>query len=331
MEGFARTGIHGGPAPAQPGTGATWPRLFVRRHLAKTLNCEAPPRRNAAGVALDSCDRCLSCQKIDQTNHPDVQWIRPESKSRIITIDQMRELMQTVNFKPTHSPWKVAIIVAADRLNEQAANAFLKTLEEPPGDSVLALLSTDPQRVLETIRSRCLRISFPGESRLAEDPALLEWLGTFSQLAAGGAQSLLRRYRLLSVFLSRLNQLKSAITENLTRHSPLEEYEDVESRLRDKWEEELSAAIEAEYRHQRQQMLVGLQWWFRDVWLAASGMSPDLFAFPQLANDVQAVANRLTPRQAMANLEQLEQTQRLLTSNVQEALALEVGLLKLKL
>src|SRR6185436_11280409 len=80
----------------------------VARTLAKTLNCENPPRSSASGLALDCCDTCLSCRKIDSENHPDVLWVRPESKLRVITIDQMRELMQTVHLKPTQATFKVA-------------------------------------------------------------------------------------------------------------------------------------------------------------------------------------------------------------------------------
>src|SRR5215831_9404682 len=69
----------------------------VARTLAKTLNCSQPVRRRHSAFQSDCCDQCLSCRKIDEQNHPDVQWVRPESKSRIITIDQMRELMQTIN------------------------------------------------------------------------------------------------------------------------------------------------------------------------------------------------------------------------------------------
>jgi DNA polymerase III gamma/tau subunit len=65
--------------------------------------------------------------------------------------------------KPSEAEYKVAVIVGADRLNTQAANAFLKTLEEPPRNSILILLTTDPQRILETILSRCLRLSFTGQ------------------------------------------------------------------------------------------------------------------------------------------------------------------------
>jgi DNA polymerase-3 subunit delta' len=303
----------------------------VARTLAKTLNCEQPPRRAANGLALDCCDTCLSCRKIDSENHPDVLWVRPESKSRVITIEQMRELMRVVHLKPTQARFKVAVIAGADRLNVQAANAFLKTLEEPPADSILVLLSTEPQRLLETILSRCLRLNFAGESGPQRDPGLLAWLTHFSQTAVAERGSLLSRYRLLSVLLNKLNALKAEITETLTKRSPLERYDDVEAYLREKWEEELVAAIESEYRRQRSDVLLGLQWWLRDVWLQTLQFSREALAFSTLAESAQAVAQRVSSQEAMENLRVVEQTQRLLATNVQEALALEVGLLKLKL
>lgn len=296
-------------------------------NLAKTLNCENPP----PGPGRDCCDECLSCRKIDQGNHPDVQWVRPESKSRVITIDQMRALMKTVHLKPTQARYKVSVIVAADRLNDQSANAFLKTLEEPPADSILILLSGEPQRLLETILSRCLRLNFSGENIRLQDPEFLGWLAEFSETAAGGSRSLLGRYRLLSVLLRRLNAVKESIQETLNAKSPIEQYEDVEAKMREKWEVELAAAIEAEYRHQRTDLLAGLQCWFRDIWLGTLRLGDDLMAFPQLAPQAQAVADRISSEDALHNLQQLETTQRLLFTNVQEALALEVGLLKLKL
>ncbi|MFO1498433.1 MAG: DNA polymerase III subunit delta' [Verrucomicrobiota bacterium] len=303
----------------------------VARTLAKTLNCERPGGTGRETVRSDSCDRCLSCRKIDAGNHPDVQWVRPESKSRIITIDQMRSLMQTISLKPTEAPWKVAVIVAADRLNVQAANAFLKTLEEPPPQSVILLLSTEPARILETILSRCLRLSFAGESGPQAEAANVGWLTQFAAMASSREHGLLGRYCLLGSLLARLGQVKADIEKTLTERSPLERYTDLEPRLREKWEDELAAAIEAEYRRCRGDLLLVLEWWLRDVWFQASAVSRQLFNFPNLADSAQAVASRITPADALANIETLEQTQRLLGSNVQEALALEVGLLKLKL
>ena len=305
----------------------------IARALAKVVNCENPPRRNAAGLPLDSCDQCVSCTKIDSDNHPDISWVRPESKSRVITIEQMRELMQTIYLKPTVARHKFGIVVAADRLNVHAANAFLKTLEEPPANSVLVLLSTEPQRILETIISRCLRLNFGGEfvPGLTRDPALLSWLTQFGELASGEQRSLLGRYQLLSVVLNRLNAIKAEISETLAKRSPLEHYDDIEPNVREKWEEELEAAIESEYRRQRADLLTSVQWWFRDVWLSSMGVSGDLLSFPQLASNVKKVGGRIAPKDAIKNLGLLEETQRQLYTNVQEALALEVGLLKLSL
>ena len=349
----------------------------LARTLAKTLNCLHPVKRG--GVAVDCCDQCLSCQKVEHGNHADVFWVRPESKLRQIRIRQIsrrkdspsRVLLDAVNLKPTESQYKVAIIVAADRMNEEAANAFLKTLEEPPPRSVLILLTTEPERLLETILSRCLRLNFAGEGPQQLAPAQLEWLATFSEMAAVGQKSLLGRYRLMDVLLKKLNAVRETIDETLTARSPLEKYEDAEEQLRDKWEQELKAAIEADYRRQRADFLLALQWWLRDVWVqtlttvhspmskvqspksqvesakpgvgaGGEGQKPidhrlstidspeGLLVFPQMSG-TKRVAQRISPKEAMENLRVLEQLQRWLSTNVQEALALEVGLLKLHL
>jgi len=311
----------------------------LARTLAKTLNCQNPVK--TGGVTTDCCDACLSCRKIDHDTHADVHWARPESKSRIVTVEQTRELMREIQLKPTGAEYKVAIIAGADRLNVQAANAFLKTLEEPPGKSVLILLSTEPQRILETILSRCLRLNFFGEGTRPLDPAQMEWLAHFDALAANEQKSLLGRYRLLDALLQRLGEIRARVEETLTARSPLQQHDEIEKDLREKWEDELAAAIEAEYRRQRAEVLLLVQWWLRDVWLSTLRSSTatedgrtlaaggNLLKFPEISG-TEAVARRITPRQALKNLQTLEQTQRLLHTNVQEALALEVSLLKLR-
>src|SRR3974390_359281 len=127
----------------------------IARTLAKTLNCLKPVK--TGGVATDCCDNCLSCRKTDQETHADVHWARPESRSRVVTVEQMRDLTREIQLKPAEAEYKGAVITAAHRLNPQAANASLKTLEEPPAKSILILLTTEPQRILETVLSRCLR------------------------------------------------------------------------------------------------------------------------------------------------------------------------------
>ncbi len=327
----------------------------LARALAKTVNCLQPIKKG--GLAIDCCDKCLSCKKIDHDNHADVRWVRPESKSRVIVIEQMRELMQVINLKPTEAQYKVATIVAADRMNEKAANAFLKTLEEPPANSILILLTTEPQRILETISSRCLRVNFAGEGPRPLAPEQMAWLTSFSEQAAVQQKSLLSRYRSMDVLLRKLNELRENIEGRLTERSPLQRYKDADKDLQDKWEDELKAAIEAEYRRQRSDLLLILQRWLRDVWLqtlqikskvqeqnntrdarvagcpeskAGTAFSDELLNFPTLAGTSQ-VAHRILPKDAMENLQIMEQLQRWLNTNVQEALALEVGLLKLHL
>ncbi len=301
----------------------------LARVLAKTLNCQQPVRGAHGSAAIDCCDACASCRKIDNDSHADVHWARPESRSRVITIDQMRELMREIQLKPTEAAYKVTVIAGADRLNPQAANAFLKTLEEPPPKSVLILLSTEPQRLLETILSRCLRLNFAGEGLRKPDAAMSEWLAKFSEAAAVEHRSLLGRYSLMDVVARRLAEIRAGVEEALKARSPLERYEDVEKDLRERWEDELTAAIEAEYRRRRGELLLAMQWWFRDVWLHTLGAGRELASFPELG--AEEVARRVTSRQALENLQTMERTQRILHTNAQEALAIEVGLLKLHL
>lgn len=303
---------------------------LVARTLAKTLNCQSPRPSQSVPGAPDACDECLSCRKIDGSNHPDVQWVRPESKSRVVTIDQMRDVMQTIFLKPTEALYKVAVVVGADRLNPQAANAFLKTLEEPPPRSVLILLSTEPGRILETILSRCLRLNFSAESERFQEETLLAWLKEFGETAVAERGSILSRYRLLSVLLGRLNALKEKVEEEVSARSPLEKYDDLDPKLREKWEDELKAGIESEYRRQRGEVLASLQFWLRDVWLQTLGEGR-LLTFPSLQSATGAVAARVDAVAAAGNLRVIERLQRQLNSNVQEALALEVGLLQLRL
>jgi DNA polymerase-3 subunit delta' len=300
------------------------------RTLAQVLNCRNPVGRLPAGFGTAPCDQCASCRRILTDNHPDVQWWRPESKLRIITIDQVRSLRQSIHLKPLEAKYKVAVIVAADRLNPQAANAFLKTLEEPPENSVLLLLTTEPQRVIETIQSRCLRLACgdPGTSAATREPPA--YLREFSDGALQEkGKDLLSRYRLLAVLQRHLADVRSRAQTDLTARSPLEKYEDADPGVREKWEQELSAAMEAEYRLRRSEMLAELHGWLRDIWLATLRASPALFIHASLASTTEAVAHRLETNVALENLRILEKTCRLLQTNVQESLTLEVCLLRL--
>ncbi|MBI5665535.1 MAG: DNA polymerase III subunit delta' [Nitrospirae bacterium] len=148
-------------------------------NFAKALNCQGMTREESqvTGGFLfevpepevpspeletrnDACDQCPSCKKIDSRNHPDVFIIGPEGEGGQITVQAIRQLEEALSFKPFEGQWKIAIVDEADRLNQSAANAFLQTLEEPSAHSILILISSRPDLLLPTIRSRCQRISF---------------------------------------------------------------------------------------------------------------------------------------------------------------------------
>jgi hypothetical protein len=188
-------------------------------------------------------------------------------------------------------------------------------------------------------------LKFTGEGPRPLDEGKLTWLKSFTETAAAEQKSLLSRYRLVDVLLKKLTALKEGIEEALTARSPLQQYKEVERDLQEKWEEELRAGIEAEYRRQRSEWLGLLQWWLRDVWLESMGPESKsggeratethaelgkLLSFPEVGG-AKRVAQRISIREAQENLQVIDQLQRWLNSNVQEALALEVGLLKLRL
>ena len=95
--------------------------------------------------------------------HPDTVWIEPQSKSRQIVIDEVRDLIRQLSQTSFAGGWKAGVILCADRMTDQAANALLKTLEEPSARTLLILITDEPQALLPTISSRCQRIALTDE------------------------------------------------------------------------------------------------------------------------------------------------------------------------
>ena len=137
--------------------------------LAKAMNCRQPPEGAVAG---ESCDQCPSCRKIDEQMHPDVETVSPDGQ--FIKIDQVRAIADKLSLIPFEARKRVVIVAQAERMNLQSANAFLKTLEEPPADTLLVLCVEDASRLPETIVSRCVPVRFG----LLDDALVGELLGT---------------------------------------------------------------------------------------------------------------------------------------------------------
>lgn len=155
LENALRTG-HIGHAYLFAGESGVGKEL-VARLLGRTLNCTAQ--------GIEPCGVCQSCL-LDQTdNHPDVFFVTPSPNS--IRIEQVRNLVRELAHKPYIGPYRIAILRDADRLTLDAANALLKTLEEPPDFCCLLLLTTNPQALPTTILSRCQVLHF-GRSSYGE-------------------------------------------------------------------------------------------------------------------------------------------------------------------
>ena len=130
------------------GTGKT---LFAVE-FAKALLC----RHSGAPHSND----CAECRMAGEGNHPDLHIVQAEADRRFITIAQSRELGRTLSLRPVQSQRRVAIVREAEHMREEAANSFLRTLEEPPPYAVLILTTARPRNLLETIRSRCQELRF---------------------------------------------------------------------------------------------------------------------------------------------------------------------------
>lgn len=136
------------------------------RAFAALVNCLSP---TGEGATLDACGACVSCLKLAGGNHPDYREVTADG--RFIKIDQVRELHAVTRFRPYEAKRRVVLIDGAETMREEAANAILKTLEEPRGDTLFVLVTANPQQLLTTVISRCQPLRFGPLS--ADDVAAL--------------------------------------------------------------------------------------------------------------------------------------------------------------
>jgi DNA polymerase-3 subunit delta' len=201
IDGFRRVLKRGRLAHAYLFTGPSGvgKRLFATE-LARALLCERPPRGAGSTPLLEACDECPGCVQIDAGTHPDFLAVERPAEVLEFPIDLMRQVCASFSLKTARGKGKVVIVDDADDLNEESANCFLKTLEEPPRRSVLILIGSLPERQLPTIVSRCQVVRFaplPAElvrkvliQKDVTDPRLRERLVRLSGGSPGQALAL---------------------------------------------------------------------------------------------------------------------------------------------
>ncbi|MFQ5880928.1 MAG: DNA polymerase III subunit delta' [Candidatus Methylomirabilales bacterium] len=284
-------------------------RYLTALTTVKAMNC-------VGGVKGDCCNRCLSCSKIAKGVHPDVHLFAPQGAS--LKIDQIRGLAQEATLKPYEGRLKVFILDQAETMTEQAQNALLKTLEEPPGATLLILIAPQASSLLPTIASRCTQIRFAPlperliAARLWEDGCDEEEAHFLASLAGGslGRAQELRR--------SPLREIKELVEQAFAlppgRTLPLLEL--TERLVRQK--ETLSLFLEA------------LLAWCRDLMVSKVTHQEALLVYRSRRATLRRQSERLAPAELLAMYQTVKQTMDGLRRYANPRLSLEAMFLKLR-
>lgn len=318
-------------------------------NFAKALVCE----REGA----EACGVCSSCRRVDSGNHPDVHWYRPVGKMRVVKIDSVRELIAQTGLKAFEAKWKVFIILEVDRMRIEAQNAVLKTLEEPPGRSVLILVSSNPAGLVPTIVSRCQEISFLPIPREELEAAMIEKWGLDEeearQVAALACGSMGSAKRLLD----RDNLKQRRMLLNLLAQSPRRSFREVLSAVRavdgelkefekglrekeakriaamgkaltaeerEEWMNESNAVIASMVREQVEDILNLLAFWHRDLLLIKQNVSAELVVNLDMVEALRKSAASVTTEEIFSRLRVVEEARRAIALNLPLTLCLEV-------
>jgi DNA polymerase-3 subunit delta' len=286
----------------------------------QALNCEQKP---AVG-----CGACGTCTRIGAHSHPDMHWVMPEvdliarklagrtdfsdTPSREVKIAQVRKLTERLSLKALSARRKVAVILKADRLNVAAQNALLKTLEEPPADTTIILVSTAADALLPTIRSRCLRVPFvplPLEGVAAQVAKLRKLSLEQARLCARLAQGSLSR-------ALELDAEKLAERATLFERLSLLPTDDARPALR--LAEEL-----AEDRASAEWALAMVKLWLRDLLLLSEGAGPDALINADLAPALALTAQRCSPARLLQQLAEVDEVEAAIARNGSPRMQLE--------
>ena len=305
-------------------------KLFALE-LAKAMNCRDR-------VSVEACDECSSCKRISASTfplfsnadddkermiwseHADLAMVRPYKQ--IIRVKPMRELEREANFRPFEGAARIFIVEDAEYMNDQASNALLKTLEEPPVTSHLILTTTNPTALLATIRSRCQIIRFApipareieqflikAENMTAEDAALL---ARTSRGSVGRALSVdiddyrERRASMLAVL--------KALTLTGDRVQLLRSSEELAA-IKDRGEYEQSLDV--------------LESMIRDAWALALGRLAESIINYDLKKDLTEIAAELNSKRAASWLTEIEELRGALEVNLNRKIASDGLMMKM--
>jgi DNA polymerase III subunit delta' len=263
------------------------------------------------------CGSCRHCQLIISGNYPELNVVEPSSKSRIIPVDSIREFQARFYLKAAAGVTKIGLVVEADRMPVQAQNAFLKTLEEPPPNTLLILLTTRADALLNTIKSRCRVVSLAANNIHYEPSIMADVVSALGPLkgkdGAALAQEVLESFRVLFAGLKKKSQ--NEIEAGLT----ISDQENEDASLRKKFKEKVLVMTEGRYRFYREQIVSLIEVWVAQNFMRSHGVEESQLAYPQLIAP-DWTYDSLDGEKSVGLIEALKSD---LDGNVNEDLALE--------
>jgi DNA polymerase-3 subunit delta' len=299
-----------------------------KEHLAARIIQLVNGAQEAAGNDLFGEPVKVETPPLGELENGWVRVIRPRMKSRRIGVDEMRGLEQTLHLAAPGGQFKVGVIVEADRMNDQAANAFLKTLEEPPRNTLLLLLTANPQRLLPTILSRCVKLPLLGGRPLLENGGA-ELVAALNHAAKRGFGTPVAAMHLKTAFTGFLahNRESANAAAKAAEKEEIAAYKDATDGawLKDR-EDFHKAAAEAEYLDSRARLFDLLMAWMADLLRMKTGSGG--LDFPDTAPSLKHIAEAESETRLLQRMAALESLRRTLETNASEQLALEVGFLK---
>jgi len=246
---------------------------------------------------IKPCGACDGCRKVREKTQVDIEWIYPEKKSRVISMENIRKnLLGRISQSSLQGGWKAGVIVGADRLNTSSSNAFLKTLEEPPNNTIFLLLTEAPQQLLPTILSRCQRIDLDEVRQLAEP-----WRGRVVETLSFDL------YHTPMERLAMSNSLFSILTDMKKHVEELVRVEEQENDKVDDTKDVFEAKVSARYREFRGDFSMTLLRWFRDIFILCSGGESSLVYNQPYLEILNARSARLDLSKAIYNLKAVEE------------------------
>lgn len=295
--------IHG-----EKGTG----KKMLAGLFAKTLQCEVG--------GTDPCGTCRSCIQCDSGNQPDIIWVTHE-KPTVISVDDIREQVNNdIIIKPYSSRYKIYIIPEAELMNPQAQNALLKTIEEPPEYAIIMLLTSNLDKMLPTILSRCITLNLKpvGELDMMEYLSRMGIPQAKAKFCVGFAFGNLGKAVRLATS-EEYNEIKHDCVQILKDINRMEIYDLIDA-----------VKKMSKYKLDIYDYLDIMMMWYRDILMLKVSGSPDKLLFKEEYATLKQQANYISYEGIENVLKALDKVKVRLEANVNFDIAMELLLLTIK-